>query len=300
MPKTASNELFSDIEYDEIVMCAKSSVQYQLEKVVGICQKLEEILDKEAHSCYHYPTSLDFQHYIDSIIINNSILIEYYYQWVIFHIFKVKQKNKPMYKNKPIDENKQGEYFKEIFKKHGICPCKFNSDKYDAFLNFLSNGSFLILHDLNNFIKHNQATLSYSPKINLAEKFSLPYIKIRSPLNFYLAKDLPLQEIFNSPHKPKKDIKSFENMGPMFFNYENIDCVRLSSGVGVGVESILKTIKNIAKNIISKFLDEYKNRYPTECNLKELEQNLSKREPKTFQLISTYLTSQGCHLASCR
>ncbi|TOQ49612.1 hypothetical protein CGG93_25480, partial [Vibrio parahaemolyticus] len=60
---------------------AELSLKYQLSKIVFFCKQLEDLLDMERNT--FYIKNEEYQFYLDSVINNYSILIEYYHSWVI-------------------------------------------------------------------------------------------------------------------------------------------------------------------------------------------------------------------------
>ena len=154
------------------------ALKYQIDKTIFFCKSLEETLDKVRNT--HYLSEAESSYYLDSIIHNHSMLIEYYYSWIILSLIGTLENSaKIIYR--PIRKEDIESKLKKIFKKHsiGVLRESKNDPKeyYDKCKHVFMDAFQILLisenHELyvlNNYLKHNRMSFGYAPIIRKADQ----------------------------------------------------------------------------------------------------------------------------------
>lgn len=304
-------EILDNNEHYQFKCEADRSLEYQLEKLIFLSGKLGGFLDAQERSNFHYFTDIEHEYAIDSIIHNYSILIEYYYSWIIYsYIGTIKHKQLTYKPIKNIDEEINSR-ITAVFKEHCVGVLKkSNNDAYyaqckDAFVDafgFLFIGKFHEIYVLNNFSKHNRIFSAYSPKVKVNDhRASVPFVFISKPTDTLLGKSI-LKCFFD--HEITSDVKIEKNNGDYFvdlfnsnskhvcnignlivYDVNGIEYVTSSSFSGILVESILDVALELCLTIIDKVV-EYDPGYTSRNDkLNILKSKASSRCPKTMKNI---------------
>ncbi|ELD1799441.1 hypothetical protein [Vibrio fluvialis] len=284
---------------------AELSLKYQLSKIVFFCKQLEDLLDMERNT--FYIKNEEYQFYLDSVINNYSILIEYYHSWVILSaIGTIHTENKISYK--AIKKNE----LEKIDELLNSCKIGHASEGYDATLyekskikyvelmNFLFVGKYHELFVINNYLKHNKMSQGYEPKAMLGHKeCSFPFIYIND-CNYHLLNNSLIKIIAN------RDIESIESAhiendyydsylsdavkrdyGVGFlkvFDVNGLEYVKTSSFTGLSVESILELSYQLCSEIISAIKSNI-DKGTFYDSISDLETQINQREPKTLNFL---------------
>ncbi|HDO1325404.1 TPA: hypothetical protein P2R04_002385 [Aeromonas veronii] len=287
---------------------ANASLEYQLEKLIFICEKMGNLLDAQEKSHFNYFTDKECQYAIDSIIHNYSILIEYYYSWVIYsHIGTIKHKKLTYKPIKNIDDEINSR-IDAVFEEHcvGVLEKSIDNGYYaqckDAFIDafsFLFIGKFHEVYVLNNFSKHNRILSTYAPKVQLNNGvMSVPFVHITKPTDSLLGNSILkcffeyeitdsekiekdnenyFVKLFNSNSKYVCDIGNI-----MVYDVNGIEYVTSSDFSGILVESILDVTIELCSTIIDKVVKYEPESISRNKNLNNLKSKASSRIPKTM------------------
>ncbi|MCS4309585.1 hypothetical protein M2404_003962 [Rheinheimera pacifica] len=287
---------------------ANLSLEHQLKKIIFICKKLEVLLDEQEQSPYWYLAKPEDLYLVESLISNYSILIEYYYSWIIFSFIGTVKHSKSTYKPIQRCESEINNAISKIFEEHSIGTLKIrNIDGYkeicrEAFLDafdFLFVGKFHEIYVINNFLKHNRILGSYAPKaMHNGEKISIPYIYIRKPSSLLLNKSV-MKCFFDYKLDSGAKIISESNDyyinlfnessqkigmlgGVDIFTVNGIDYIVSEDSVGLPIESMLKVTYDLCSNIIEKKIKVNVGAVTLINSLEHLVKTIREREPKTL------------------
>ncbi|EFH2748663.1 TPA: hypothetical protein ACGQGH_004526 [Escherichia coli] len=301
------NEILNDALHYHFKAEANIALEYQINKTVFFCKKLEELLDKPRET--HYLSEIESSYYLDSIINNHSTLIEYYYAWIILSLIGTSESAvKTIYR--PIKEKDIDEEIVKIFKAHSIGVLKKtngNHEKYyekcrntfkDAF-EFLLVGECHELYVLNNYLKHNRMPFGYAPITKVkGELISAPFLYIHNESSILLQNSI-IKGIFKSEHeKPvnnhqryfneiiERNQEEIANIGAIkVFKVNKLEYVHSNSFSGILLESILSTAYDLIKNIIRVQRNYDKGNITLMSKLDKIEKMIMEREPKTLSSL---------------
>lgn len=289
------------------------SLQYQLNKMKNLCEKIEIVLDKPRK--HYFISSGEFEYNVDFLINGFSTLIEYYHTWVIQKSIGLVNPNvKISYKAIKKDDEKS---INDVLEKYGVGktekPNLYDFDfynkcksKYLSAMNFLFVGKCHEIFVLNNYIKHNHMMSGYAPWANLdGKKFSIPYIFIDNTRGDLLNRSL-LRYLLNHPLAEVVDNIDDEYYKKYFsdnnsVNYtmggleiivvDGLEYVKSNKKIGLSIESILETISFASIDILSEMIHELVsegNTAGTDMNVfSALKNSFEARKAKTIHNIIT-------------
>jgi len=283
---------------------ADKALDYQINKTIFFCKKLEVILDKPRKT--HYFSEIESSFYLDSIINNHSMLIEYYYSWIILSLIGTsKSEVKTIYR--PIKENDLDKEIIKIFKTHSlgvlyktkIDPLEYHEKCRSIFIDaikFILVGDSHELYVLNNYLKHNRMPFGYAPIIKLKDELiSAPFLYINKESSIHLQNSI-IKGIF------KLENEKQNNNHQLYFNdvirtnqeeivkiggikiikVRKIEYVQSDTFSGILVESVLLTTYNLIKNIIRIQKKYNKGESTLILKLDKIEKLVMERVPKTL------------------
>lgn len=301
------NEILNDALHYHFKAEADIALDYQINKTVFFCKKLEGLLDKPRKT--HYLSEIESSYYLDSIINNHSTLIEYYYSWIILSLIGTSESEvKTIYR--PIKEEDIDKEIIKIFKVHSIGTLKKtkgNQEEYyekcrnvfkDAF-EFLLVGECHELYVLNNYLKHNRMPFGYAPIIKINDDLiSAPFLYIHNESSILL-QDSIIKGIFRSEDKkPENNHQSYFNEviernqeyianigGIKAIKVKKIEYVQSNSFSGILLESILSTTYDLIRNIIRVQRNYDKGNMTLISKLDKIEKLIMERTPKTLSSL---------------
>lgn len=295
------------------------SLEYQLEKVIWLSNKLGDFLDDHGKTDYFYVNDKKYTYTIDSLLHNISVLIEYYYGWIIFSYIGTNQHTKPEYKAIKNTDAEIEKRISEIFKRHNIGALKIaTKENYyaECVAEFKRAFSFLFVNEfhepyvVNNYIKHNRVAVGYAPKGTInGETVCIPYIyfikrnkELINPSVLRCFFDYKLSENMKLESDPKdyyvdilnKNSKRIGSFGGLtIVSVLGIEYLIKGTSepimVGISIESIIELSQKLSRNIIKIAI---KSGDGNQAKLKKLLE-LMQREPKTITNISKKLLIQG-------
>ncbi|EJG1806126.1 TPA: hypothetical protein ACN32H_004592 [Vibrio parahaemolyticus] len=262
----------------EVVASVNLSLQYQIEKIKHICERVETELDNPRNTWYI--NSVDFDYNIDFLINGFSTLIEYYHAWVIQQYiglinpelkisYKAIKKNDIKSIEKLMKDYKIGvTKFPEFYRFNFYDECK---SKYISAMEPFFIGKNHEIFVLNNYIKHNHMMRSYAPLSSLGkDDFSFPYLYIdedrghllNNSLLSHLLK-LPVEEVSNgvgseyyNDYVSNSEVQTYKMGCSDIIVINRLEYFKSSSSIGLSIESILETIKHACVDILNVMLEE--------------------------------------------
>lgn len=293
----------------------QGSLEYQMKKTLYVCHELELLLDKESESNFHYNTNERVDYFFDFLVGNFSILMEYYYTWVVFCGIGTNKIKKIQFKTLG-DKEKLDDRILRVFNEFeiGVIESKKDQDYFEkcsAFFkestSFLFCDSFNEIFVLNNFIKHNRVMMGYAPKFAIVkngseEMLSFPYVNISS---FFGSKELFNRSVYkelvsfglDDNRKIKNpEIDSFyanlfnkeavflgEASNKMcFFDFDGMELFVSGLYVGISVESVISLTHNFCKNIVEIMRKSISDN-SSALELYRLVDENTKRKPRTLK-----------------
>lgn len=215
------------------------SLEYQLKKVMWCAEKLTSQMLNDKHV-----NDLEDESYymVDTLLNNVATLTEYYFSNVIYSLIgtildkpkKIEfrgfdKNNYEKRKKKIIDEFKIGKLTQgdDIFRKKYSEICSENIDQY---FQFLKDGRYEILYELNNYSKHNSRLRGFFPKAmgnKNHEYIKLHFLRFTED-NLFLLKDAIITNLLkidyqnqvagkNSVNILDKEFKVVNNLGHITF-----------------------------------------------------------------------------------
>jgi hypothetical protein len=310
LPPKEANQSHTQVQFKGD---ADISLKYQLEKILHICKNVEGFLDKQAIS-EKWTVDVESIYAVESLISNYSILIEYYYSWIVYsYIGTITHARKIEYKLWAAEEKEK--FVEDAFKKYEIGKSKlqkiddFKEKCKDALLkayDFLFLGKYHEIYVLNNFIKHNRIFGGYAPKVLCGENLiSVPYVYIAKH-NEVMVNSSVLKCFFggqsSSNSKTKDANKKYftgifkstkKKLGEFgansIFHVNGIDYIVSENNVGISVESILDITYELCLKI-TEFMAEASKEQGSKI-LQRLIRQVKERKPKTLNRLIKKETS---------
>ena len=92
-------EILNNQEHYKTQAEVNISLAYQLEKVIWLSNKLGKFLDTHWENGYWYIDNEEYSYTVDALLHNLSVLIEYYYNWIIFVYIGTNEHKKSKYRS---------------------------------------------------------------------------------------------------------------------------------------------------------------------------------------------------------
>ena len=301
-------EILNNQEHYKTQAEVNISLAYQLEKVIWLSNKLGKFLDTHWENGYWYIANEEYSYTVDALLHNLSVLIEYYYNWIIFVYIGTNEHKKSKYRSIKKADQEIEDRMSSIFEYHNIGNLKianspgFYEECISAFkkaFEFLFVNEFHEVYVVNNFIKHNRAAMHYAPKGSINGKtVCIPFIyfqkqhsKLINPsvlrcfFDNKISEDLKIESdelgyhanLLNKTSKKVGSLGGFTIVSVLGIEYLIKQSLEPST-VGISIESIIELSQKLSNNIINIAIES------NEGDLSELKRltALIQREPKTI------------------